>query len=120
MLYPLTGFVKNNYFFPVLGGIFLGVMVSVLPSEYFMPFIMVFAGFLFSATLVFISANILIGLLVVSELGIYSNFIGQVEHMFYPLFNIRFLLLLVVSLYAYGVVYFSMTNKEEGSEDVNG
>jgi len=57
MLYPLAGSAKNNYLLLTVSGLALGAMVSFLPLEYFMPFIMVSAGFLISAFLIFTSAR---------------------------------------------------------------
>ena len=67
----------------------------------------------------FIFANVLIGMMVVTEMGIFSKFIADPEHVFYPIFNIRFFLLLAVIIYAYGVAFFSL-NKKEGGGQMNG
>jgi uncharacterized membrane protein len=65
---------------------------------------------------IFIFVNILIGILVLNEMWIFSSFIGVGQHAFYSVFNIRFLLLLIVLIYAYGVIFFDLGRKGEKSQ----
>jgi uncharacterized membrane protein len=65
---------------------------------------------------IFIFVNILIGILVLNELWIFSRFLDVGSHVFYSVFNIRFLLLLMVLIYAYGVIFFDLGRKGEKSQ----
>lgn len=67
----------------------------------------------------FLCANVLISIMVLSEMLIFGSFISNQLHPFYPIINARFLLLLFVLMYVYSVMFFSL-NKNESHGQFDG